>query len=96
MEDSEGYTTSEDAERLTELSNTNERQLATIELQQATLERLRDNMYKLLKNIGDVGKCRGCKQHIIWVKHKNGKATPYTQDGLNHFIDCPNAKAFKR
>lgn len=52
-------------------------------------------MKALLTNIGDPGKCRGCQADIFWVTHKNGKKTPYTPAGLNHFIDCPAAKQFK-
>ncbi len=38
--------------------------------------------------------CRGCQAPIYWVTHKNGKRTPYTPAGLNHFIDCPAAAQF--
>ncbi len=51
-------------------------------------------MRTLLTNIGDPGKCRGCSAEIFWVTHKNGKKTPYTPAGLNHFVDCPAAKQF--
>ena len=32
---------------------------------------------------------------IYWIKHKNGKVAPYTEEALNHFIDCEKAKDFK-
>ncbi len=50
----------------------------------------------LLYNAGDPGTCRGCNALIYWITHRNGKKTPYTPAGLNHFIDCPAAKNFKR
>ncbi len=43
---------------------------------------------------GDPVPCRGCQAPIYWVTHKNGKRTPYTPSGLNHFIDCPAAAQF--
>lgn len=54
----------------------------------------------LLKQIGDAGTCRGCGRLIWWVKHKNGKATPYDLGGetvgVNHFVTCPQRGEFKR
>lgn len=49
----------------------------------------------LLKNVGDPGVCRGCGVSIVWMRHKNGKAVPYTEQGLNHFADCPVAQRFR-
>ena len=60
------------------------------------VEELLDNIERLFKNIADPGICRGCGAAIFWVTHKNGRKTPYTASGLNHFIDCPKAKEFKR
>lgn len=59
-------------------------------------EQLRKNIIALLNNIGDAGHCRGCSAAIYWVTHKNGKKTPYTLEGLNHFADCPAAARFKK
>jgi len=53
-------------------------------------------MKTLLDNIGDQGVCRGCQAPIYWVTHRNGKKTPYTSSGLNHFIDCEAREQFKR
>ena len=52
-------------------------------------------MVTLLKNVGDPGTCRGCGASIFWVTHRNGKKTPYTPAGLNHFLDCEKGKDFK-
>lgn len=58
---------------------------------------LRARIETLLKNVGDAGRCRGCQAPIYWVTHKrNLKPTPYTPEGLNHFIDCPAASQFRR
>jgi hypothetical protein len=65
-------------------------------LTQEELHAVAENVRKLLANIGDSGICKGCHREIFWVKHRNGKAVPYTPQGLNHFIDCPQAKEFKR
>ncbi len=50
----------------------------------------------LLHQVGEPGRCRGCDKEILWVTHRNGRRTPYTRDGLNHFIDCPAAGRFRR
>jgi hypothetical protein len=49
----------------------------------------------LLRNIGDLTNCTGCGDPIYWVRHKNGKRTPYTRAGLNHFVDCVARDRFK-
>jgi hypothetical protein len=53
-------------------------------------------MLGLLHRIGKQDSCRGCAKTIYWVRHANGANTPYTEVGLNHFIDCPEREAFKR
>lgn len=58
------------------------------------LPTLEERILSLLQNIGDVGACRGCQAAIYWVTHKNGKKTPYTPAGINHFIDCPARAQF--
>lgn len=40
--------------------------------------------------------CKGCGAMVKFVKHKTGANPPYTQDALNHFIDCPKRKEFKK
>ena len=57
---------------------------------------LQSNIAILLRNIGDLGKCRGCDAEIWWVKHKSGKAAPYQSDGAIHFTSCPQANRFRR
>jgi len=57
-----------------------------------------------VRHWGDPGHCRyaNCRASIHWIQHKdkpNGQAGgkgPYRLDGLNHFADCPGAKAFRR
>ena len=56
---------------------------------------MRKRMTHLLRQIADEGSCRGCGAIIHWVKHQNGKKVPYTPQGLNHFIDCPNREDFR-
>lgn len=55
-----------------------------------------ENMLGLLERIGARDSCRGCNRTIFWVHHVNGKNAPYTEAGLNHFIDCPKRDDFKR
>jgi hypothetical protein len=52
-------------------------------------------MAKMLLRIGHQDQCRGCLVPIYWVTHLNGKKTPYTEAGLNHFIDCPQREMFR-
>lgn len=54
------------------------------------------NIERMLNQIGDKGKCRGCGADIWWLVHKNGKRAPYTCKAENHFIDCPKADQFRR
>lgn len=51
-------------------------------------------MRALLHQIGEPDKCRGCEAPILWVRHLNGRKTPYTPAGLNHFVDCPQSERF--
>lgn len=57
---------------------------------------LRKRIGALLSNCGTPGTCKGCGAQIYWLQHRNGRNTPYTPEGLNHFADCPQAKRFKR
>ena len=60
------------------------------------LEKLKKNVVHMLNQTGTESKCKGCGARIWWVEHRNGKRAPYTETGLNHFIDCPKAKDFKK
>lgn len=58
---------------------------------------LRKNVRQLLVNVsGGPTDCQGCGATIYFVRHANGKATPYTVAGLNHFADCNRADRFRR
>ena len=60
------------------------------------LEASAANILALLGRIGKQAVCAGCTRPIFWVTHTNGKRTPYTESGLNHFIDCPARETLKR
>lgn len=64
--------------------------------EQCCIEAQIESMRKLLTQIADQGLCRGCGAKVYWVEHKNGKRTPYTEAGLNHFVNCPERERFKR
>jgi hypothetical protein len=34
--------------------------------------------------------CKWCAKPLYFVRHRNGKLTPYTAQGVNHFLDCPH------
>jgi hypothetical protein len=58
---------------------------------QFELSRLMRGITALMTAIGaDPAQCKGCKQRIYFIRHANGKATPYDADGTNHFITCPH------
>jgi len=40
--------------------------------------------------------CKACSTELFFVRHANGKLTPYTSDGVNHFVNCPEAARFKK
>lgn len=52
----------------------------------------------LLDHVGKKSTCDGpnCGATIFWVTHTNGKRTPYTTAGLNHFVDCVDRERFQR
>jgi hypothetical protein len=44
----------------------------------------------------EIRPCRACGVQLAIVRHRNGKPTPYTMEGVNHFIDCPHADQFRK
>lgn len=54
-----------------------------------------ERIVHLLRQIAESGQCRGCGAVVFWVHHKNGKTVPYTEEGLNHFVDCPQRERFR-
>lgn len=50
----------------------------------------------LLRQVGEPSHCRYCQAPVYWVTHRNGTRTPYTMEGLNHHVDCPNKPGVKR
>lgn len=53
-------------------------------------------MKKLLALIGSPGVCRGCGARIYWARHNNGANVPYTEAGLNHFVNCSEREQFRK
>ena len=49
----------------------------------------------LVGHVGSGGTCRGCDAPILWVKHANGKTSPYDRDAESHWATCPKAAQFK-
>lgn len=44
----------------------------------------------LMMRIGYREDCpRGCGKTVYTLVHQNGKKVPYTEDGVNHLIECP-------
>lgn len=57
---------------------------------------LRKNVKRLLDQVGDPAKCRGCQAEIYFVRLKSGKVAPYDETGESHFVTCPAANQFRR
>lgn len=54
-------------------------------------------MKKLLQKIAEkFCLCDACRVQLYFVRHANGALAPYTEAGLNHFIDCPDRDNFTR
>jgi hypothetical protein len=65
-------------------------------VEQVRLE-IEEALRALLEVIAGHGTCKGCNAPIYWVKHVGKlEPVPYSHAGINHFIDCPQAKQFKR
>jgi hypothetical protein len=44
----------------------------------------------------EIRPCKACGIQLAMVKHNNGRLTPYTIDGVNHFINCSAAAQFRK
>ena len=61
------------------------------------LPTIEKRMASLLQAVAvEVRPCKACKTQLAMVRHRNGKLTPYTMDGTNHFINCPHAEEFRK
>ena len=61
------------------------------------LPTLEQRIEQLLKNVAEERRpCRLCGAQLYMVRHWNKRLAPYTESGLNHFVDCPHADKFKR
>lgn len=62
-----------------------------------TLPSMPERIQHLFKQLAaEHSQCRGCGRTIWFVTHANGKRTPYTDELLNHFLDCSAAELFRR
>lgn len=63
--------------------------------QLAEIERLKTNLKDLLEAMSEETRpCRRCGQAIYFVRLARSKTlTPYTEDGVSHFQNCPHGKA---
>lgn len=63
----------------------------------AEVDALRKNIKTLYGFLGAAqGACRACGKVIFWVRSRNGKMGPFTESGLNHFVDCLHANQFRK
>ena len=74
-----------------------EDRLSDAEMQGALMNAMRERISALLKHCGDAATCAGCGAAIFWMRHLPPKVrrAPYNPDGVNHFVTCPHAEAFK-
>lgn len=40
--------------------------------------------------------CRSCNAPVVWGETPGGKRAPFDPDGANHFISCPDARAWRK
>ena len=60
-------------------------------------EEMRKRFRDLYEMLGlDEGKCRACGRKFWWLKSRYGTTMPYTEDGLTHFVDCPDSGSFRK
>lgn len=63
----------------------------------ANLPSMPERIQHFYKQIGaERSQCRACGRTIWFVQHANGKRTPYTDELVNHFVDCGAADRFRR
>jgi len=61
------------------------------------IEVMRGNIREMLAVMGIYPReCQTCGRAIWFIKNRRGKKVPYTDDGLNHFIDCPGADKHRK
>ena len=59
---------------------------------------IEDRMKSLLGLVArETRPCTRCGAMIYIVHHvKTDRLAPYTSDGINHFLNCPNAAEFRK
>jgi len=52
---------------------------------------------RLLRQVGDEGKCRGsdCGKPIVWIKTRLGKPQPLDPNGEPHHATCSDVRKFR-
>ena len=92
-----------DTIRLADMRRNMARLLALVELTTRVLEaRWRHpaggELYlrKCAIDTGEPAICQACGRRIWFVPHLTGRITPYTEEGLNHFIHCSSPGRFRR
>lgn len=41
-------------------------------------------------------RCRSCNAPIVWGETEGGKRAPFNADGVNHFVTCPDGRAWRK
>lgn len=60
------------------------------------LESVLQNQIRFLNMIGDRSVCKSCGRTIWWVRTKNDRKMPVTDELVSHFADCPAADRHRR
>lgn len=63
-----------------------------------TLPPIEERVKKLLELVAhEIRPCSRCGTTIYLVHHsKTSRVAPYTEDAVNHFLNCPHAEEFRR
>jgi hypothetical protein len=54
------------------------------------IEALAERIKALLENVCyDKRPCKACGKSIYFTRTRAGRIAPYTEEGISHFLDCP-------
>ncbi len=58
---------------------------------------IEERMKRLLIDAAQLRRpCKRCGAALYFLRHSTGNLVPYTEDGINHFLNCPQAAEFRK
>lgn len=66
-------------------------------LQRENIPPIEERMKRLLIDAAQLRRpCKRCGVTLYFVRHSTGNLVPYTEEGINHFLNCPQASEFRQ